>query len=359
MYLAKCKELQIEPNPRGKPKSEDDKPSDGTRQTSLDGFVQGVASVKWSKEGLIEHILDFVVSDDQLSIRSLSEDSFSTNVQPQKTWILDIGTASVEDEDDEDDIDDLEAEWLSDWIGEDENPDEQEPDDDVVDFTAGDVLGKALALVNQVRASPQAQQYFALCCESEHVAIVELKKWVRTRWGSMYDLIERFTSCKPALQKFCVFADEKLPNLKNKKYADYKFEPDEWKMLDLIQEVLAEPRHAQASFSFETEPTLWKTIPMLELLDALEKGLERLRKWYRSLDHSDTSFICLALHPSIKDRYCKENWETESYDRGYASLVKAFDSYYQHPENPTSSSTAGASNEVNSKAMYHITVASA
>jgi hypothetical protein len=42
-----------------------------------------------------------------------------------------------------------------------------------------------------------------------------------------------------ALQKFCVFADEKLPKLKNKKYADYKFEPDEWKMLDLIQEVLA------------------------------------------------------------------------------------------------------------------------
>ena len=24
----------------------------------------------------------------------------------------------------------------------------------------------------------------------------------------------------------------------NKKYADYKFEPEEWKMLDLIQEVL-------------------------------------------------------------------------------------------------------------------------
>ena len=42
-----------------------------------------------------------------------------------------------------------------------------------------------------------------------------------------------------ALQKFCVFADEKLPKLKNKKYADYKFESEEWKMLDLIQEVLA------------------------------------------------------------------------------------------------------------------------
>ena len=66
MYLAKCKELQIEPYPCAKPKSEDDKPSDGTRQTRLDGFVQGVTSVKWSKEGLLEHVLDFVLSEDQV-----------------------------------------------------------------------------------------------------------------------------------------------------------------------------------------------------------------------------------------------------------------------------------------------------
>ena len=66
MYLAKCKELQIEPHPRAKPKSEDDKPSDRTRQTRLDIFVQGIASIKWSKEGLLEHVLDFVLSEDQV-----------------------------------------------------------------------------------------------------------------------------------------------------------------------------------------------------------------------------------------------------------------------------------------------------
>jgi len=60
------------------------------------------------------------------------------------------GTVSVEDVEDEDGIDDNEAEWLSDWLREEEEPDEQEPDDDVVDFTAGDILGKALALINQV-----------------------------------------------------------------------------------------------------------------------------------------------------------------------------------------------------------------
>src|ERR1700678_495649 len=49
----------------------------------------------------------------------------------------------------------------------------------------------------QIRASPQAKQYFALCCKSEQVPILELIKWIRTRWGSMHDLVDRFTSLKP------------------------------------------------------------------------------------------------------------------------------------------------------------------
>ena len=73
-----------------------------------------------------------------------------------------------------------------------------------------------------------------------------------------------------------------------------------------------EPHFAQASFSSETEPTVWKTIPILELLqdnwetmlnvekfapvcDAIEKGLEKLQKWYMRIDESDTYFICLGM----------------------------------------------------------------
>ena len=56
-----------------------------------------------------------------------------------------------------------------------------------------------------------------------------------------------------------------------------------------------EPHGAQASFSSETEPTLWRTIPYLELLqhhwetmlektfpvsEAIGKGLDKLCKWY-------------------------------------------------------------------------------
>ena len=42
-----------------------------------------------------------------------------------------------------------------------------------------------------------------------------------------------------AIQNFCLFANEKLPKLKNKKYSDYQFEPGEWEILGSIQEVLA------------------------------------------------------------------------------------------------------------------------
>lgn len=60
------------------------------------------------------------------------------------------GKASVEDcdEDEEEAKEGLEDEdWLVDWVQLDEGPQEA---NDVVDFTAGDVLGKTLALVNQV-----------------------------------------------------------------------------------------------------------------------------------------------------------------------------------------------------------------
>ncbi|KAF8812739.1 hypothetical protein BYT27DRAFT_7207572 [Phlegmacium glaucopus] len=122
-------------------------------------------------------------------------------------------------------------------------------------------------------------------------------------------------------------------------------------------EVLAEPHGAQASFSSETQSVAWKTIPILELLqtlweimydtpkflpvaDALKCGLEKLCKWYKTIDESDTYFICLALHPSIKLEYCMDKWDKSYYDAGYSALEHVFDTYYKPPKKPkTSTST--------------------
>ena len=62
-----------------------------------------------------------------------------------KTWTRNR-TASVEDdsEDEEEDVD-----WVADWNRLDLLSDEEAVDDEI-EFEAGDTLGKALALVNQV-----------------------------------------------------------------------------------------------------------------------------------------------------------------------------------------------------------------
>lgn len=73
MYLEKCNELKIEPNPRALPSPEKNQPES---QTSLDGFVQVKPSVRWSKEGLLEHILHFVISDDQVKFSFFFFDRF-------------------------------------------------------------------------------------------------------------------------------------------------------------------------------------------------------------------------------------------------------------------------------------------
>jgi len=125
-------------------------------------------------------------------------------------------TADTSNEDDgddfeeEDDLLDDEVAWLASLVNEAAAPEDEEVDEDM-DFDPGDLLGKVLALINQVglsviylntmhlplssfiqvRASPQAKTFFATMCHEEGLKPLELIKWVRTCWGSMYDLIDR------------------------------------------------------------------------------------------------------------------------------------------------------------------------
>lgn len=73
-----------------------------------------------------------------------------------------------------------------------------------------------------------------------------------------------------------------------------------------------EPATAKQTFSSAREPTVWRTIPVLEFLlqswenmaklpkffevkHAISKGLENITKWYRKVDDSDAYFICLGI----------------------------------------------------------------
>ena len=104
----------------------------------------------------------------------------------------------------------------------------------------------------------------------------------------------------------------------------------------------------QNEFSSDTHPTLWKTLPVLEVLqtkwehmakqskyiwvcDSIEKGLHILKKYYQATDKTTANIVCLslslclcdiilfimfhtALNPNIKMAYFQKHWDPEWVD---------------------------------------------
>ena len=213
---------------------------------------------------------------------------------------------------------------------------------DDLDFAPSDLLGKVLAFVNQVRASPQARSYFLKLCKDENLPELQLLKWVRTHWASLHDLITRLLDVRTACNKFTLLADDddRVPKLKSPKtYAMFKLSEGEWQLLKLVCDGLKEPASACQSFSYSTRPTVYRAFPVLEFMQqrwetmvkqpqyakivpALKAGLQNLRKWYRSLDNTNIYFICLVLDPRVKMAYFDTHWEEEYLDIGKDGLER-------------------------------------
>ncbi|KAH9007510.1 hypothetical protein EDB83DRAFT_2323720 [Lactarius deliciosus] len=265
VYLKRCKDAGVDPHLRAIGSDDNDKNVTLT-QVNLDGFMQRIPT--WSKKGLMEHVIQFIVEDDHSAnigeallciaehygilnkIGWMTSDNASSNnkaghyMQRRLHNLLDncgslvsiafdgdVGEATGGDED-----------WTADWEELDNMLDNEEVDGTVT-FQPGDLLGKAIALITQIQRSPQASSYFQTVCAEEGVKPLELKKWARTHWGSMYDLLEQLLSSKLAVNKFILVADDldRVPKLKNKSYFNYRITPDEWKLLELMREVLQEP----------------------------------------------------------------------------------------------------------------------
>jgi hypothetical protein len=74
----------------------------------------------------------------------------------------------------------------------------------VTNFEAGDVLGKLIAFVNQVRMSSEgARAYLDHVCAVHQLKPIKLRLWVRTRWGSMSNCLESTL----AIQKVSSYCD--------------------------------------------------------------------------------------------------------------------------------------------------------
>lgn len=239
-----------------------------------------------------------------------------------------LSAADTEDDDDEDLQEAAEAIDATDDLAEAE------------EFTPGDLLGKVLAFVNQVRSSPQARAFFLKVCKDEGLPELQLLKWVRTRWASLYDLITRLLKVRRACNKFTLLADddERVPNLKPPKtYSVFKLTDGEWQLLELIRDALQEPAAACQTFSHSSRPTVYRAFPVIEFMQtkweqmaanpkyaiisqALNAGLDNLRKWYRTLDNSNMYFISLVLDPRIKMAYFRRQWEQEYLEVGMRNL---------------------------------------
>lgn len=67
----------------------------------------------------------------------------------------------------------------------------------IIDYTPGDILGKLLAFINQLRScSEPTRLYFERICINLGIPPRKLKLWVRTRWGSLHDCFESATTMR-------------------------------------------------------------------------------------------------------------------------------------------------------------------
>ena len=221
----------------------------------------------------------------------------------------------------------------------------------IMDFNAGDVIGKIMAFIAQIHAcSEDTHDYL------QHLAVLhgcpkwQIKLWVCTHWGSLSDcfsvvLVQRkvgflfylfflffffWTIVLQAIDVFCVLADDNsdIPPLSHgKKWSNYKLTNPEWRIIKLAydclkvcfsllapdicvniqcyDQILAE---THGELSVHWTPTIHKVFPLLEkvqssweaLLEnreyqlvnhALEAGLQNMREWYQKTDDTSIYFI--------------------------------------------------------------------
>ncbi|KAG2060650.1 hypothetical protein BDR06DRAFT_1002531 [Suillus hirtellus] len=279
VYHQHCEAVGIMMHPHMIPPGEDL----AMTQTTLDASLISKPLV-FTKEGLLEYVMELIVTEDK--------DADVDNLTKQLAALEHDPEAIVED-----------------------------------GFDVGEAVGKALALIEQICKSPQAQAFFRKSCEEEGIAVHDILTWVKMCWASLFKCLERFLSLHLAVNHFTLLADEshKVPTLHNKSYSDFRLDRADLRKIRLMHDVLKELVTVQQSFSSVVCPTAWQTIPTLECLtntwqtmvgnleygliaDAIRKGLKNVEKYYQKAGDLDVYFICLVLDPNYKLTYVKSRW---------------------------------------------------
>ena len=105
----------------------------------------------------------------------LGSGAFITTLNPK--WLSRPPCFGAEDIDADEDE---ENDWMEEWVDSEDEPayslSSATEIDPTVEFDAGDLLGKLLALINQICLSPQASDYFGALCIEEKIKPLQLIK---------------------------------------------------------------------------------------------------------------------------------------------------------------------------------------
>ena len=56
--------------------------------------------------------------------------------------------------------------------------------------------------VLQIHKSPQARAFFKKCCTEASVTFMELLRWIRTRWASLFKMLKRMLQLRKVFSFF-------------------------------------------------------------------------------------------------------------------------------------------------------------
>ncbi|KAJ3554868.1 hypothetical protein NP233_g12336 [Leucocoprinus birnbaumii] len=97
---------------------------------------------------------------------------------------------------------------------------------------------------------------------SEHTRTCSNALVVRCRWSVTGE--HRDVDCGTALSALLQDDSGSVPKLKGKTYMDYHLVEDDWKLLELMKDILAVPHQLQSTFSSATRASIAHAIPELE-----------------------------------------------------------------------------------------------
>ncbi|KAN0118276.1 Ribonuclease H-like domain containing protein [Russula decolorans] len=258
-----------------------------------------------------------------------------------------------DDEDDEDGKDDDDSRLFARKIPELTLDEEQFDilDDKVRAWYIGlkrDPIKRACRIVRIVRSSDQRKQAFKKVIntgnhsgwfrshDNEVIELpdLELLRDVKTRWDSVYCMIERLLVLRPAIDFFF--------SMKVHGLTEYKLTDLDWELLDALYAVLAVPHMVQQIMSAESMPVLSGAVPSFEIFmtrweklrskfpelkPLVDVGLEWAEKYYKRMDDTDAYVVAMFLNPCIRFEWIARNWEGKYIKRAKTLIIEAMSKY--------------------------------